>query len=130
MVKFTSIILVLTYLVAIARPFMPFIEYQIHMDYYANVLCKNKSEPVPLCNGQCVLTERLKEATTESTPGQPTKPSQVASEDFITANLPPEASLNMYSEGFSPLGSRIDLYRYNDKTPPTPPPQFQFTASS
>ena len=38
------------------------VDFKIHQDYIAEVLCINRDEPITMCNGSCYLKDRLQEA--------------------------------------------------------------------
>ena len=42
------------------RPLLPYAEYTINYEYISKVLCINKDEPTPTCNGKCYLKQQLK----------------------------------------------------------------------
>lgn len=50
------------YAIALCRPLAPFLEYEANRDFFAEVLCINKAKPELECNGQCALTQKLKQA--------------------------------------------------------------------
>lgn len=56
------------YVLALATPLMPWVEYAANYDYIAEVLCINQDAPEMQCNGQCHLKTQLEKATdTENT---------------------------------------------------------------
>lgn len=44
------------------RPLLPYLEYSVNYEYISKVLCINKDEPTPTCNGKCYLKQQLKKA--------------------------------------------------------------------
>lgn len=54
------------YLVALLKPVYPWLEYAIHQDYFAKVLCVNKDKPEMHCNGKCHLKKEIKKSTGEN----------------------------------------------------------------
>ncbi|WP_411029051.1 hypothetical protein [Spongiimicrobium sp. 3-5] len=52
---------ILLYLLAMARPVGPLLEYIIYEDYIAEFLCINKDDIQLQCNGKCYLMQQLQE---------------------------------------------------------------------
>lgn len=50
------------YIIALVRPLAPILDYKVNRDFFAEVLCINKSKPELNCKGQCALTQKLKQA--------------------------------------------------------------------
>lgn len=61
-----SISFYLLYLVAMIRPLMPIIEYQLNYDYITTILCENVDRPYLECNGKCYLIDRISETSKQS----------------------------------------------------------------
>lgn len=38
------------------------VDFKIHQDYIAEMLCINKDEPITMCNGKCYLEDQLQKA--------------------------------------------------------------------
>jgi hypothetical protein len=55
------------YVIALGRPLAPILDYQVNRDFFAEVLCINKSKPELNCNGQCALSQKLKQAFKDET---------------------------------------------------------------
>jgi len=55
------------YLIALFRPLAPILDYQVNRDFFAEVLCMNKAKPELKCNGQCALSQKLKQAQKDET---------------------------------------------------------------
>jgi len=55
-------IFLILYVIALARPLAPLFEYQVNRDFFAEVLCINKSKPELNCNGNCALTKKLQQS--------------------------------------------------------------------
>lgn len=49
------------YLLAMARPVVPLLEYIIYEDYIAEFLCINKDKVGMQCNGKCYLIQQLQQ---------------------------------------------------------------------
>lgn len=62
---------VFLYLVALCRPVAPLIEYYANKDFFATVLCINKDKPEMMCNGQCILMQKLKKVVHEESSPAP-----------------------------------------------------------
>jgi hypothetical protein len=39
-----------------------FVDFKVHQDFIAKVLCINKDKPMSNCNGKCILAQKLKKA--------------------------------------------------------------------
>lgn len=63
--RFTTILFVLLYLVAMLKPIAPFVEYAINYDYISKVLCINKDKPELSCKGTCQLMKKLQQQEDE-----------------------------------------------------------------
>ncbi len=57
------VFLLLIYVAALARPLYPLLDYTLHKEYIAKVLCENKNKPAMHCNGKCHLMKQLKKAS-------------------------------------------------------------------
>jgi hypothetical protein len=57
-----SSVLLALYLIALCRPLAPLLDYQVNRNFFAEVLCINKSNPELNCEGQCALILKLKKA--------------------------------------------------------------------
>ncbi|WP_247041056.1 hypothetical protein [Allomuricauda sp. F6463D] len=51
--------LILLYLIGLARPIVPLINFAVNQDYIANFLCINSDKPELECNGKCYLMKKL-----------------------------------------------------------------------
>ena len=49
------------------------IDFKINQDFIAEVLCINKDELIPMCKGNCYLSEQLKKAEEQEEKQAPTK---------------------------------------------------------
>lgn len=74
-------IFIALYVVALARPLAPLLEYQANRDFFAEILCVNKAKPELKCNGKCALSKKLKKAFEDES--QPTSvPSTIKLGDY------------------------------------------------
>ena len=70
------------YTIALLRPVQPLLEYYIRYDYFANELCLNRDRPASNCNGQCILMQRLKQASEQQQPAAPISSAGVNLKDY------------------------------------------------
>lgn len=56
-----ALLLSVLYLLAMARPIVPLVEYLVNQDYIAEFLCINKDRPQLNCDGKCYLAKKLNE---------------------------------------------------------------------
>lgn len=63
--KTIAIFLVTLYVVAMLKPFAPFMEYAVNYEYISTVLCVNKDKPKMECNGKCHLAKEVEEQQKE-----------------------------------------------------------------
>ena len=49
-------------------PTLIFIDFKVHQEFIANVLCINKEEPQKGCNGQCHLKKSIEKSTPTEKP--------------------------------------------------------------
>lgn len=49
----------LLYVIALARPIAPLINYSVNYGYISEVLCENTDKPELACNGQCYLNQQF-----------------------------------------------------------------------
>jgi hypothetical protein len=87
MVRFLSIWLLIAYGVALLQPYLPFVDYQLRMDYYVEVLCENRDRPELHCDGKCALAQKLQAAMAESLPEAPQAPNSLQASDFLSQHL-------------------------------------------
>ncbi len=122
MTRFLSIWLLFAYSVALLRPYLPFLEYQINLEYYQEVLCENRDRPELNCDGKCYLAKQLQEAATSALPEAPQVPDSPTTEDFLWANLALAAQWL--------VAAAVVMYHFDSEVftyvvhllPPTPPP--------
>lgn len=60
--RLTAIFLVLIFLVSQLSTVWIIVDFKVHQEFIAEVLCINKDEPTVLCSGKCYLNEELKKA--------------------------------------------------------------------
>jgi hypothetical protein len=92
-------ILLTLYLIALVRPLAPILDYQVNRDFFAEVLCINKAKPELKCNGQCALTQKLKQAQSDET--QP-----VSAQNIIKLDDYPIGFISLYSNSSEGNGSQ------------------------
>ena len=81
-----------------------FVHYTINKNYYAKVLCENKSKPMLHCNGKCRLSKELKELEEKAdAPFSPLKEKQEIVQFFeqqesisITTEIPYQKHIAYY----------------------------------
>jgi hypothetical protein len=98
-----SILFLTLYLIALVRPLAPFLEYKVNQDFFAEVLCINKSNPSIDCEGQCALILKLKQSFDDTKPE--TAPITVKMSDY------PIGFVTLFNE-LSPRKA-IDLSKYS-----------------
>lgn len=120
----TSLIsLLILYAAVVFRPLWPCIDYVVHQEYFAEVLCINKDRPELNCDGKCVLMQKIQAA--QQAEQNPEGPLPLQVEDFLSL-------LYWESEGPAFQESEITgLSVYPEEighagpvfSPPTPPPR-------
>jgi hypothetical protein len=70
-------IVILISLVILLKPVFPVVEYAVHYDYIAKVLCINKSHPELGCNGKCHLKKALAANTETERPASSEKKNHI-----------------------------------------------------
>lgn len=68
--KFSALLLILLLAVPLLFKSWTVVNYWTHYDYYVNVLCENKDNPMEGCNGQCALKKELKKAESQKDEAQ------------------------------------------------------------
>lgn len=122
MTRFLYIWLLMAYSVALLRPYLPFLEYQINLEYYQEVLCENRDRPKLNCDGKCYLAKQLQEAAESALPEAPQTPDSPVAEDFLWANLASPAHWVACTRLLAyELDNDVLTYIVN-LLPPTPPP--------
>ena len=66
MKQIKAILFIVLYVVALARPFAPLMDYLINYDYISEELCENKEKPQLECNGKCYLAKQFKAVEPQS----------------------------------------------------------------
>lgn len=59
------------YVIAVFKPFLPYLEYALNKSFIAKQLCENRARPELKCEGQCYLAKRLAQAEEPQTPALP-----------------------------------------------------------
>tara|TARA_B100001057_G_C22509899_1_gene817457 strand:+ start:395 stop:769 length:375 start_codon:yes stop_codon:yes gene_type:complete len=105
------------------RPLLPYVDYFVNYEYISKVLCINKDEPIPTCNGKCYLSQQLKEAqeTEKKDKGIPTVEQERIPMIFYDYDFPKVVVVNSTSNKIS------NFYQFAIKelvnSQPTPPPK-------
>ena len=86
------------YLVAMARPILPLMEYVVYEDYIAEFLCINKDNQELECNGKCYLMQRIQEQNDEKQENLP----KIAMEEYPIGFV---QFLSFSSDKFQPFNS-------------------------
>jgi hypothetical protein len=76
---------VFIYLAALLSPLYPVVDYALHKEYIAKVLCENKDKPAMHCNGKCHLMKQIKKAS-EAERGNPAQ--TIVLEQFLPHYAP------------------------------------------
>lgn len=97
MKQIKAILFIVLYVVALARPIAPLMDYLINYDYISEELCENKETPTLECNGKCYLAK------------------QFQAESKNTEN--PQLSIEWqdYPIGFVQLLDRVNVFGRGDK---------------
>jgi hypothetical protein len=53
------------YAYLLVKPVVPYLDYAIHNDFFAENLCVNRGTPKKKCDGKCHLEKQLKKETEE-----------------------------------------------------------------
>ena len=57
-----STLMILIFLSPLLMKVSILVDFKIHQDFIAKVLCINKDKPMSNCNGKCILAQKLKKA--------------------------------------------------------------------
>ena len=60
--RFISSVLILIFLSPLMMKVGIIVDFKVHQDFIAKVLCINKDKPMSNCNGKCILAQKLKKA--------------------------------------------------------------------
>ena len=60
--RFISSFLILIFLSPLLMKVGIIVDFKVHQDFIAKVLCINKDKPMSNCNGKCILAQKLKKA--------------------------------------------------------------------
>ena len=96
----------------------------MNYEYISKVLCINKNEPIPTCNGKCYLSQQLKETknTDKKDSRIPTVEQERIPMIFYDYDCPEVVVVNSTSKKTS------NFYQFAIKelvnSPPTPPPEY------
>jgi len=109
MKKTASIFFISLYVLFLAAPFFPYIEYAINRNYIAQNLCENKDKPQMHCNGKCHLAKQLKKAATEESKNH-SSPRTTSLEDYSTL-----FTENSFSINFNPFKTYSEVkFNYSE----------------
>ena len=105
------------------RPLLPYLDYFVNYEYISEVLCINKEKPMSTCNGNCYLSQQLKEA--QQTEKQDKKIPTVEQERIpmivYNSELPKFLITVLEAKQY------FQFYQFSIKdlsiSPPTPPPK-------
>jgi len=59
--KRAALLLGVLYFLSTIQGLIPLVDYEINYDYYAEVLCENKTEPELHCDGKCQLLDGIED---------------------------------------------------------------------
>jgi hypothetical protein len=66
--KISATLLLSVFLLPFTAKVGVWVDFKLNQDFIATVLCINKDEPVPMCNGNCYLSDQLQKVDDE--PGE------------------------------------------------------------
>jgi len=84
--RFMYVFILICYLWVAARPALPYIRYQIQNDYYAKVLCENKTNAASDCKGKCALKKDIR-AQNETSDTRNPLPLELKSQDLTEPHI-------------------------------------------
>ncbi|MEO1447961.1 MAG: hypothetical protein AAFV07_00450 [Bacteroidota bacterium] len=115
--------LIVLYAAVVFRPLWPCVDYAVHQQYFAEVLCPNKDRPELKCQGKCVLMQKIQAAQQE--PQSPDAPVPISVEDFLSLLFWEADPASMFGEPQMHLQAarNAELAPEVAETPPTPPPR-------
>lgn len=70
------------YVLAIFKPFLPYLEYALNKSYIIQQLCKNRTQPELNCEGKCYLAQRIKAEETPTPERNPVPAKNTLDQDF------------------------------------------------
>jgi hypothetical protein len=94
-----------------------FVDFKVHQDFIAKVLCINKDKPMSNCNGKCILAQKLKKAE------EPQK------KEFPAA-LKERFEINLYLSDILKVNPGIHLESDNKTNSPQNDPFLKFNFST
>jgi hypothetical protein len=103
------------YALALVRPAFPLVEYYLQYDAYLKA-CKNRDRPELLCNGQCVLSQKLLAAQGGDDQPTPPPPAKVDLQDYPIGFVSPACDIPVpeTSIAFHQRHSASYFYDYAD----------------
>jgi hypothetical protein len=123
--RFIYVFALLCYLWVASRPAFPYIRYQIQNDYYASVLCVNKSDAQSNCKGKCALRKEI-QAQEQGSENSHSLPLELRVQDLTEPHLP-NSTFTLYTPASAatapkPQNQPNNLYD-GYSGPATPPPR-------
>ena len=100
--KLAVLFLFSVYVLAMTKPYVPFIKYYANYEYFSKVLCINRDKPKLKCNGKCQLTKELKKSNNQNLDTNTTIPS-------INIDDIPISTINQFSYEF--ISFKFLLYK-------------------
>ncbi|MCB0628144.1 MAG: hypothetical protein R2824_31560 [Saprospiraceae bacterium] len=95
-------ILLLSFLSAQLNELWIILDFKIHQDFIAEVLCINKDEPLLLCSGKCYLSDQLKKAEEKKQQDLPNSVQEKASTTLYIHDLSESAKVIITSNYHEP----------------------------
>lgn len=83
-----AIFFLCVYILVLARPLLPLLDYAVNKDFIAKNLCENRKKPKMNCNGKCHLMKQLKKASNDTFPAQNNASKNSSQEENITHLAP------------------------------------------
>jgi len=110
----------------LAKPVLPFLEYQLHYDYIIKELCENKNKPELKCNGKCYLAKQLAKAAEQENNDKNTANTHKKNIEILFIEPIKTICSCFYIEQISKNNSTIyhNLYSYNRVNLTFHPPSF------
>lgn len=122
--KLLGTILILCFLIAPFRLYLPFLEYQINKQYIAENLCVNRTQVKMKCGGKCYLMQQIQAQIDQQQQKDPLSAPVLNLEEFCVHLIPMESKASFlipemtnwrygFLEGLHP--------QFNPKPQPLPP---------
>lgn len=124
--KLGAIALVLCYVLVLAKPFQPYIQFVIQQDYIAKNLCIQKDKPMNTCQGKCHLAQ-LKQQSKEQPAKFPTISFSHA--DWISGQTQAQIEISPSTATITQVIEQHCFYSFNWNENPYPPPEIEIVRS-